>query len=214
MIRIILLGPPGSGKGTQAHLIANHYNISHISTGEILRKTSLYKRFRNVIKDGKLVNDDLMIQLITKRINKNDCNNGFVLDGFPRTINQAISLKKRNIFINFVIELDVLDSIIIDRINGRQIHMNSGRTYHIKYNPPKTDGLDDITGEKLIIRQDDNVKTMIQRLNQYRQNTTCVSKFYQKESKNACTLYFMVNGNQQIIKIYEKLINIITLNIS
>lgn len=219
MIRIIFLGPPGSGKGTQSSLIAKKYNIVKISTGEILRKSFLCKQStkidshntEKIISSGNLVDDKLITKLMLDRINYKDCRNGFILDGFPRTINQAISIKKSNIFINFVIEFCVSDFEIIDRISGRLIHINSGRTYHIKHNPPRYYGLDDITGEKLSIRKDDDIKTLQQRLEQYHQHTMPVSEFYKKESKKNNILYFCINGNRNILEIYKELVKILNL---
>lgn len=222
MKRIIFLGPPGSGKGTQAYLIANKYNLLSISAGEILRQSLLCNQivstnFNNTIinrmNSGNLVDDELIIKLIMTKINQNSCKNGFILDGFPRNINQAASITKNNIYINFVIEFYISDSVIIDRIIGRQIHVNSGRTYHIKYNPPKHYGLDDVTGEKLIMRKDDNAKTIQQRLNQYHQYTKPLSNYYKKLSNESNLLYFMIDGNHQVTKIYKKLINLFKLHI-
>lgn len=217
MIRIIFLGPPGSGKGTQSILISNQYNIPNISAGEVLKQSFLDKKFalkldidRNisVINSGNLIADELVIKLIIARINQNDCKNGFLLDGFPRTIIQAKSIKKSNIFIDFVIEFYIPDSVVIDRIVGRQIHIESGRIYHIKFNPPKYPGLDDITGDKLVIREDDKENVVCQRLKQYYQHTIPISNFYKKQSKKKLVRYFMINGNRTISEIYLELIKI------
>lgn len=221
MIRVIFLGPPGSGKGTQAHLISNKYNIANISTGEILRKLSLYNQsngidfdntFVNTMNAGHLIDDELIIKLIIQRIQQADCSNGFILDGFPRTINQALSIKQKNISIDFVMEFNVSDIVVIDRIIGRQIHINSGRTYHVKYNPPKHYGIDDMTGEKLIFRTDDNVEAVQQRLDQYYKYTKPLSKFYEKELELGNLLYFSVNANRKVSQIYKELINIFKLH--
>ncbi|URJ23507.1 adenylate kinase [Blochmannia endosymbiont of Camponotus sp. C-003] len=220
MIRIIFLGPPGSGKGTQAHLITNKYNIPNISTGMMLRQTihnssyqsyELNKNIKNIIHAGDLVNDEFMLQLVNTRISQRDCRNGFLLDGFPRTILQAKSMKKYEIFVNYIIEFFISDSVIIDRIIGRRIHVSSGRTYHIKFNPPKNYGLDDITGEVLTTRKDDHEEAIRQRLHNYYQHTAPVSDYYRKESKDKKIKYFAVDGNRDISEIYKELINIINL---
>lgn len=215
MIRIILLGPPGSGKGTQAYLIANKYNITNISAGEILRQSLLSEQtisnnsnaILRTINSGNLVDDALIIKLVIARIN-NKCAQGFILDGFPRTINQAISIVENDIVINFVIEFDIPDFIIVDRIVGRQMHLNSGRIYHIKYNPPKFPGFDDITGEKLIIRKDDNIQSVQQRLIQYHKYNEIISEYYKKKSKENVLFYHIIDGNRKVDVIYKELIDI------
>ncbi|WP_236840134.1 adenylate kinase [Blochmannia endosymbiont of Camponotus nipponensis] len=221
-MRIIFLGPPGSGKGTQAHLIASKYNIPNISTGVMLRQVlsgSLYnfysinKSMIDVMHSGDLVNDEFMMQLMNIRIRKNDCYNGFLLDGFPRTLLQAESMKKYEIFINYIIEFVVSNSVIVDRIIGRRVHVSSGRNYHIKFNPPKNDGLDDITGEALTTRKDDNEEAILKRLHNYYQHTQPVLDYYRKESKDKKVQYFSVDGNRKILEIYKELISILDLRI-
>lgn len=218
MIRIIFLGPPGSGKGTQAHLITSKYNIPNVSAGMMLRQTltkstykscDLHKNIINVMHSGDLVNDEFMVQLIKTRINQHDCHNGFLLDGFPRTILQARAMKKNKIFVNYIIEFIASDSIIIDRIIGRRIHINSGRTYHIKFDPPKNYGLDDVTGEILTTRKDDNEEAIRKRLSNYHQHTEPVLDYYRQESKNKKMKYFSVDGNRDISEVYKELIDII-----
>ncbi|WHL24818.1 MAG: adenylate kinase [Candidatus Blochmannia vicinus] len=218
MIRIIFLGPPGSGKGTQAHLISNKYNIPNISTGMMLRQSftknpyqshKIKKNVINVMHTGNLVNDDFMVQLINARINKNDCYNGFLLDGFPRTILQAEFMKKYKIFVNYVIEFVISDSIVINRITGRRIHIDSGRTYHMQFNPPKIFGLDDITGESLTTRKDDCEQAIRKRLHNYYQYTEPVLDYYRHESKVKNLQYFSIDGNRKITEIYEELISLL-----
>lgn len=215
MVRIVFLGPPGCGKGTQSNLIADQYKVPNIAAGEILRRSFLdnqldlqYKNINNntdIINSGNLINDELAIKLIIERINQNDCKNGFLLDGFPRTIKQAMSIKQNNVLINFVIEFRVPDSIIIDRIVGRQIHTKSGRIYHVKFNPPKNIGLDDLTGDQLTTRLDDAEDIIQQRLNQYYQHTLPLSDYYQKQSQKGRIRYFIVDGNRSINKINQEL---------
>lgn len=218
MMRIIFLGPPGSGKGTQANLISNKYDIPNITAGEILKKSFLkknqsslnlgFQKNMNIINSGNLVNDEVVIKLIIDRISQNDCKYGFILDGFPRTINQAISIVQNGIFIDFVIEFYMPDSVVIERIAGRQIHALSGRIYHIKFNPPQRYGLDDATGDKLIMREDDDVNIIRQRLKQYRQCTLPLSNYYKKQVQRNIIKYFSINGNRQINQIYQELIKI------
>lgn len=216
-MRIIFLGPPGSGKGTQASLIAQKYNIANISTGIILQQ-ELYKysklhttfhNMTNIINSGDLVNDEFVIKLIIMRINQDDCRNGFILDGFPRTIIQALSIDKYLISMNFVIQFMLPDSVIINRIMGRRIHLSSGRTYHIKFNPPKHHNLDDITGETLTIRKDDRENTIRTRLNKYYQYTNPIINYYKREARKKNIRYLSIDGNRKICEIYEELINIL-----
>ncbi len=160
-MKFILLGAPGAGKGTQAQFLTQKYNIPQISTGDILRSaikagTEMGKMAKEFMDAGKLVTDEIIIGLVKDRIAEADCKNGFLLDGFPRTVPQADALKDAGIEIDAVIEIDVPDSEIVNRIAGRRVHANSGRTYHIKYNPPKTEGKDDETGEELVQRADDS----------------------------------------------------------
>ena len=183
-MKIILLGPPGSGKGTQAKYICEKFNIKQISTGDILRtaikaKTDIGNQVEKIINSGKLVSDEIMITLVKDRIKEKDCENGYLLDGFPRTIAQAEALKKAQIKINIVIEITVNDKEIISRISGRRVHQSSGRTYHIKFNPPKIKNVDDDTGEELIIRPDDEEATVRKRLEIYHSDTSPLIDYYQ-----------------------------------
>ncbi|WP_028357817.1 adenylate kinase [Brackiella oedipodis] len=184
-MRIILLGPPGAGKGTQATFITKKYNIPQISTGAMLRaaiqeQTELGRLAKQVIEKGELVSDDIIIGLVEERIKQDDCKNGFLFDGFPRTIPQAQALVDRHINIDYVIEIAVPDSEIIERISGRRVHPASGRSYHIKFNPPKQEGLDDETGEALEQRDDDKEETVRKRLEVYQQQTQPLVDFYSK----------------------------------
>lgn len=215
-MRIILLGPPGSGKGTQAFLISQKYRIANISMGVILRQelyrfSQLYVKntsIINVINTGNLVNDEFVIKLMLMRIKKNDCCNGFILDGFPRTITQALSINQHKIPINFVIQFSVPDSVIIHRISGRQVHIPSGRIYHTTLNPPKNYGLDDITGEILTKRKDDCENAIRVRLNKYYRHNESLIDYYTKEAKRGNIYFYSIDGSQEIYKIYKELIDI------
>jgi|TARA_B100001971_G_C18243408_1_gene572484 adenylate kinase len=184
-MRIILLGAPGAGKGTQATFLTKHFGIPQISTGDMLRAaikagTPLGKQVDLVLKSGALVSDDLIIQLVNDRIQQPDCAKGFLLDGFPRTIPQAEALRKANVNIDAVVEVDVADQEVIARLSGRRVHTPSGRTYHIKFNPPKVKDKDDVTGEDLIQRNDDKEETIKKRLNTYHEQTKPLVGFYNR----------------------------------
>ncbi|MBE8189363.1 MAG: adenylate kinase [Candidatus Thioglobus sp.] len=183
-MNIILLGPPGAGKGTQATNICKKYSIPQISTGDMLRAavkagTPLGIEAKKVMDAGGLVSDGIIIGLVKERIEQNDCANGFLFDGFPRTIAQAEALKTDGVKIDFVVEIQVPDADIVARMSGRRAHLASGRTYHITYNPPKVDGIDDITGEELVQRADDNEETVKSRLSVYHQQTQPLVDYYQ-----------------------------------
>ena len=185
-MKIILLGAPGAGKGTQAQFIMNKYGIPQISTGDMLRAaikagSDLGKQAKVLMDAGKLVPDDLIIALVKDRVAQPDCAKGFLLDGFPRTIPQADALKSAGITIDFVLEFDVPDEVIVERMSGRRVHQPSGRSYHIVYNPPKVEGKDDITGEDLIIRADDKPETVLDRLKVYHSTTQPLVDYYKKK---------------------------------
>lgn len=182
-MRLILLGPPGAGKGTQANLIKERFGIPQISTGDMLRAavsagTPLGVEAKKIIDSGKLVSDGICIGLVKDRIAKPDCENGFLLDGFPRTIPQAEAMKTAGIDVDFVVEIDVPDEEIVNRMSGRRVHLASGRTYHVLHNPPKTDGKDDVTGEELIQREDDREETVKKRLEVYHSQTRPLVDYY------------------------------------
>ncbi len=182
-MRIILLGSPGSGKGTQAQFITEKYSIPQISTGDMLRAavrdgTPLGIEAKKVMDIGGLVSDDLILGLIKERVTRSDCANGFLLDGFPRTIAQAQGLSDMGVKIDNVIEINVSDEEIVTRIEGRRVHLQSGRSYHIKFNAPKVDGIDDITGEPLIQRDDDKEETVRRRLAVYHDQTKPLVGYY------------------------------------
>ena len=182
-MRLILIGPPGAGKGTQAAFIKERFAIPQISTGDMLRAavkagTPLGLKAKSVMESGALVSDDIILGLMEERLAQPDCKNGFLLDGFPRTIPQAEALKKTGIPIDFVLEISVPDDEIVRRISGRRVDPVSGRTYHIVYNPPKVEGKDDVTGDPLIQRDDDKEDVVRHRLEAYHNQTEALVKFY------------------------------------
>lgn len=190
MKRIILLGPPGAGKGTQAQFISKEFNIPQISTGDMLRSaikdgTELGKQAKSVMDAGGLVSDDLIINLVKERIAQPDCANGCIFDGFPRTIAQAQALADAGVHIDNVIEISAPDEEIVNRLSGRRSHPASGRVYHIKYNPPKVEGKDDITGEDLVQRDDDKENVIRDRLATYHNLTAMLVGFYQNQANTA-----------------------------
>ena len=187
-MRLILLGAPGAGKGTQAAFICQKYGIPQISTGDMLRAavkagTSLGLQAKAVMDAGALVSDDLIINLVKERITQPDCNGGFLFDGFPRTIPQADAMKAAAVKLDYVLEIDVPFSDIIERMSGRRSHPASGRTYHVKFNPPKVEGKDDVTGEELIQREDDKEETVRKRLDVYSQQTRPLVDYYSAWAK-------------------------------
>jgi len=186
-MKLILLGPPGAGKGTQANFIREKFAIPQISTGDMLRAavkagTPLGVAAKKVMDAGQLVSDDIIIGLVKERLKQPDCANGYLFDGFPRTIPQAEAMKSAGVAIDYVLEIDVPDEDIIQRMSGRRVHAASGRTYHVKFNPPKVEGRDDATGEPLIQRDDDREETVRKRLEVYRAQTRPLVEYYGKWS--------------------------------
>ena len=184
-MRLILLGAPGAGKGTQATFIKEKYDIPQISTGDMLRAavkagTPLGLAAKKVMDAGGLVSDDIIIGLVKDRLKQADCANGYLFDGFPRTIPQADAMKDAGVAIDYVLEIDVPDEAIIERMSGRRVHAASGRTYHVKFNPPKIEGKDDVTGEELIQRDDDQEQTVKKRLTVYHEQTEVLVDYYTK----------------------------------
>ncbi|CUR53481.1 Adenylate kinase [Serratia symbiotica] len=213
-MNIILLGAPGSGKGTQADFITKKYGIPKISSGEILRSiinsgSNLGNKIKKIINIGKLVNDKLILNFIKDRILKKDCKNGFLLDGFPRTIFQAKAIKEIGINIDYVLEFKISDALVMNRIIGRRIHIPSGRIYHIKFNPPKIINKDDITGENLSIRQDDQEITIQKRLFEYHQRTIPLIFYYRQEAKINNIKYHKIDATCKINDINSMLSMII-----
>ncbi len=186
-MRLILLGPPGAGKGTQANLIKEKFGIPQISTGDMLRTavkagTPLGMAAKKVMDAGQLVSDEIIIALVKERLKEPDCSKGYLFDGFPRTIPQAEAMKAAGVAIDYVLEIDVQDQEIITRMGGRRVHPASGRTYHVKFNPPKAEGKDDATGEPLVQREDDREETVRKRLEVYRAQTRPLIDYYGKWS--------------------------------
>jgi adenylate kinase len=184
-MRLILLGPPGAGKGTQANFIREKYGIPQISTGDMLRAaiqagSSLGKEAKKVMDAGQLVSDDIIIGLVKERLQQPDCRRGYLFDGFPRTIPQAEAMGEAGIGIDRVLEIDAPDAEIIARMGGRRVHPGSGRVYHVKFNPPKREGKDDVTGEPLVLRDDDREDTVKKRLEVYRRQTRPLVEYYQR----------------------------------
>lgn len=203
MISIILLGAPGAGKGTQAKFITEKYNIPQISTGDMLRNaikagTELGIKAKAIMDSGQLVSDEIVIGLVKERIKEDDCKNGYLFDGFPRTTAQADALKNAGVNIDYVVEINVPDSTIIDRMSGRRVHLASGRTYHLIYNPPKVEGKDDVTGEDLIQRADDAEETVKNRLDVYHKQTAVLSNYYSQD-KNV--KFVTIDGTQEVSKV-------------
>ena len=209
-MRVILLGAPGAGKGTQAQFICEKYDIPQISTGDMLRaavkaESPLGLKVKDIMTTGGLVSDDIIIALVKERITESDCVNGFLIDGFPRTIPQAEAMVSAGVAIDSVVEIDVDDEEIVGRLSGRRVHPESGRIYHVIYNPPKVEGKDDETGEDLIQRADDSEETVRKRLGIYHDQTKPLVAFYQQfEKENASTKYVHIPGVGSLEEITAK----------
>ena len=210
-MRIILLGAPGAGKGTQAQYICEQYGIPQISTGDMLRaavkaQSELGKKVEKVMASGGLVTDEIIIALVKARIEEEDCKDGFLFDGFPRTIPQASALLESNILIDVVLEIDVQDDEIVKRLSGRRVHLDSGRVYHIIYNPPKNEGFDDVSGEELIQREDDQEETVRNRLKVYHEQTKPLVEYYtQLSSLDSNIRVIKINGLAKVDSIKEEI---------
>ena len=213
-MKLILLGPPGAGKGTQAKFVTEYLKIPQISTGDILRaevkdRTDLGIKVQKIMDSGGLVSDELIVSIVKNRLQKDDCTNGFLLDGFPRTIPQAKALLEAEIAIDIVIELSVSDDEIVKRLSGRRVHEASGRIYHIQNNPPKHPDLDDQTGEKLVQRPDDLESTVRKRLAVYRSQTKPLVDFYSNLSKSNSVHFESIDGSLDMISVQDMLKKII-----
>lgn len=212
-MRLILLGGPGAGKGTQAGFITERFGIPQISTGDMLRAavkagTPLGKQAKEVMDAGALVSDDIIVGLVKERIQQPDCKAGFLFDGFPRTIPQAEALKREAIRIDRVVEIGVDDDEIIKRMSGRRVHLASGRTYHVLFNPPKVQGLDDVTGEELVQRDDDKEETVRKRLGVYHQQTEPLVDYYSKwavSGDKSAARYVRIDGIGSVEEIRDRI---------
>ena len=209
-MRVILLGAPGAGKGTQAQFIMKHYGVPQVSTGDMLRAavkdcTPLCAQVKEIMASGQLVSDDIIIALVKDRIKQDDCRNGFLFDGFPRTIPQAEALRRAEVKIDHVVEIDVPDAVIIGRLTGRRVHPASGRVYHLEHNPPKLAGHDDVSGEELVQREDDSEETVRQRIGIYRQQTSQLVGYYRSEQANG-TAYHRIAGVGSVEEIRERIL--------
>ncbi|MCU7815604.1 MAG: adenylate kinase [Candidatus Thiodiazotropha sp. (ex Lucinoma kastoroae)] len=209
-MRVILLGGPGAGKGTQANYMKEKYQIPQISTGDMLRAhvkagTELGAAAKKIMDEGGLVSDEIIMGMVKERITEDDCKNGYLFDGFPRTIPQAESLKQAGVPIDAVVEIDVPDTEIIKRMSGRRVHMASGRTYHVLYNPPKAEGKDDQTGEDLVQRDDDQEDTVKARLKVYHDQTEPLISFYTKEADAGGCKYIKINGVGTVDEIRDQI---------
>jgi adenylate kinase len=210
-MRIVLLGAPGAGKGTQAQFLMEKSSIPQISTGDMLRAaikagSELGNQAKAVMDAGQLVSDDLIIGLVKERVAQEDCKQGFLLDGFPRTIPQADAMKLNGIDVDHVLEFDVPDEVIVERMAGRRVHSGSGRVYHLVYNPPKIAGKDDLTGDELAIRPDDEETTVRKRLAIYHHQTKPLVDFYQMEARDGNCSYLTIDGTQIVEKVNELLL--------
>jgi adenylate kinase len=214
-MRIILLGAPGAGKGTQAQFLMKKFGIPQISTGDMLRAaikagTEMGLAAKQVMDAGKLVSDDIIIGLVKERIAQEDCANGFLLDGFPRTIPQADAMKEAGVKVDHCIEFDVPDDVIVDRMGGRRVHPASGRVYHVVYNPPKSEGKDDDTGEDLIVRDDDKEATVRDRLAIYHDQTKPLVNYYQTAASEGLCEYHKLDGTKSVDVVSAELEQIVS----
>ncbi len=216
-MKVILLGPPGAGKGTQANLIKEKFNIPQISTGDMLRAavsagTPLGLEAKKVMDAGGLVSDELILGLVKERVNGDDCENGYLLDGFPRTIAQADGMVSLDIDVDYVVEIKVEDSAIVSRMSGRRAHLASGRTYHVEFNPPKVEGKDDVTGEDIVQRDDDKAETVKKRLDVYHEQTSPLVKYYTElaNQDGSKTKYVSVNGMNDVNKVMDDILSQLT----
>jgi adenylate kinase len=212
-MRCILIGLPGSGKGTQAAALAAKFGIAHVSTGDMMRAaiesgSELGMRARKAVESGELVSDDIIIGLVSNRIREQDCRGGFVMDGFPRTIEQAVALRGARIFVDYVIELDVSERDVMQRMSGRRVHPGSGRVYHVKFNPPRVPDTDDVTGEPLVLRSDDREDVIKVRIGAYNSRTLPIISYYvdwERSGDPHAPRFVKVNGQGSAADVRERL---------
>lgn len=217
IMRLMLLGCPGAGKGTQALMLMKKFNIPQISTGDMLRSaissgSELGKSAKSIMDAGQLVSDDIINALVEERLRQDDCKNGFLLDGYPRTISQAQALRNTNIKIDYVIEIDVPDEEIVKRISGRRVHVASGRVYHVDLNPPKVTGFDDETGEPLLYRDDDKEEIIRNRLAVYKEKTAPLIDYYKEwynTGEEDAPIFSKVSGLGAVEEIFERILLVI-----
>lgn len=215
-MKILLLGAPGAGKGTQAQFITAAFNIPQISTGDMLRAavkagTPLGLEAKQIMEAGGLVRDDIIIGLVKERIAQPDCALGFLFDGFPRTLAQAEAMEKAGVHLDAVVEIAVPDEVIIERMSGRRVHLPSGRTYHVVYNPPKVSGVDDETGEALIQRDDDQEATVKNRLKVYHEQTEVLIDFYNHQDSFTAPNYIKIDGSQSVETVKKQILTALKL---
>lgn len=211
-MKVILLGPPGAGKGTQAQFICGKHGIPQISTGDMLRaaiaaRTTLGKKVKSVMDSGELVSDEIIIELVKYRVADQDCEGGFLFDGFPRTIPQAEAMLKSGVEIDKVLEISIANDEVVRRITGRRVHEASGRVYHVTFNPPIVEGKDDVTGEGLVQRDDDKEQTVRERLRVYRDQTEPLVEFYMSLSKSTNLVYTMIDGMGTVAEIKAQVLD-------
>ena len=197
-MNIIIMGPPGSGKGSQAQVLKSQFNLLHLSTGDILReeatkKTEFSQSLKSKMEHGELIDDEIILSIVSNFLKRDECKFGFILDGFPRTLSQATALIELRVHIDLVIELNVPAESIIERLCGRRVHQSSGRIYHMTFNPPKEEGLDDLTREPLLHRDDDRVDVIMSRLALYKQETQPITHFYKARSNNQLVDYICMD---------------------
>jgi len=210
-MNLILLGMPGAGKGTQAEIIQREQGIANVSTGAMMREvsraeTDLGKKVQEYLSTGRLVPDDIIIQMLVERISQSDCENGFLLDGFPRNLDQAKALDEAKVKINLILFLKISEKEIIERMSGRRVHLSSGRSYHIAHNPPKTEGKDDVTGETLIQREDDHPDVIKKRLKVYYDETEPLLSFYRQKDIS----FYEIDASKTLEEVSEDIRNVIS----
>ena len=210
-MNLILLGMPGAGKGTQAEIIQREQGIANVSTGAMMREvsraeTDIGKKVQEYLSTGRLVPDEIIIQMLVERIHQSDCENGFLLDGFPRNLDQAKALDQAKVEINLILFLKISEKEIIERMSGRRVHLPSGRSYHIAHNPPKTEGKDDVTGETLIQREDDHPDVIKKRLNVYYDETEPLLSFYRQKDIS----FYEIDASKTLEEVSEDIRNVIS----